>query len=61
MKSPILRLLFIKNEHMNIIIKIPYAGGFIKVFVYHIPGWLPGAIIVIILLIQALRTHFIHL
>jgi len=46
---------------MYIKIKIPYASSCIKVFIYNIPPWLLGTIIVVITVISMLKPHFFHL
>lgn len=52
---------YIKKNYMVIKIKIPYAASYIEMFVYNIPPWLLGTLIIVIATISMFKTHLFHL
>ena len=45
---------------MNIKLKIPYHGKHLKVFIYNIPAWLIGGLVIVALILLSLKIYPFH-
>ena len=45
---------------MNIKLKIPYHGQYLKIFIYNIPAWLIGALVIVALILLFPKIYPFH-
>ena len=46
---------------MNLKLKIPFRKRYLKLFIYNIPDWLIGILIVVVLVMICLKTFLFHI